>query len=152
MNRTASPTRKAVSQALAELMPLIMRGVQLDFFVKRGVTQTQFLTLSAIRAYDRCTMGALARNLNISMPTMTGIVDRLARAGYLRRLVQAEDRRQVIVELTPKAQSFFQQFLAVMRRRWEQVFRSLNAEELSAFYRVITKLRARLQVNHEPPA
>ena len=52
-------------------MPLIMRGVQLDFFVKRGVTQTQFLTLSAIRAYDRCTMGALARNLNISMPTMT---------------------------------------------------------------------------------
>jgi DNA-binding MarR family transcriptional regulator len=126
-------------------MPHIMRGVQLDFFVKRGVTQTQFLMLASIRAYRCCTMGTLARSLHISMPTTSGIVGRLVRAGYVRRAPPSEDRRQVIVELTGKGRAFFQQFEAVVRRRWEEVLLSLDADELSAFHVIVTKLRERLQ-------
>ena len=137
-------TRKEASLAVAKLMPQIMRGVQLEFFVKRGVTQTQFLLLASIRAYTRCTMGALARNLHVSMPTASGIVARLVRAGYVRRAPQADDRRQVIVELTGKAQVFFNDFESVIRRRWEEVLLTLEPGELEAFYDVITKLRERL--------
>ena len=144
MNRKA-PTRKDVSLAVAQLMPHIMRGVQLEFFVKRGVTQTQFLMLAAIRAYVRCTMSALTRSLHVSMPTASGIVDRLVHAGYVRRVPEAEDRRQVIVELTPKAQQFFHDFESVIRRRWEEALLSLEPNELRAFHDVITKLRERLQ-------
>ena len=138
-------SRKDVSLAVAQLMPHIMRGVQLDFFVKRGVTQTQFLLVAAIRAYVRCTMGTLAGNLHISMPTASGIVRRLVRTGLLRRVPQADDRRQVIVELTAKGQGFFHDFESVVRHRWEEVLISLEPDELAAFYGVITKLRARLQ-------
>ena len=134
-------TRKDVSRAVAELMPHIMRGIQLDFFVTRGVTQTQFLMLAAIRAYARCTMGVLARNLHVSLPTASGIVERLVRAGYIRRVPQSEDRRQVIVELTPKARDFFQAFEAVVRRRWEEALVSLESSELDAFHHAITKMR-----------
>ena len=144
MNKKAL-TPKDVSLAIAQLMPNIIRGIQLDFFIKRGVTQTQFLVLSAIRAYGRCTMGTLARSLHVSMPTVTGIVNRLVRAGYLRRLPKAEDRRQVRVELTAEGRSFFHQFQGVVRRRWEEVLRSLEPKELEAFYHVTTKLTAQLQ-------
>ena len=137
--------RKDVSLAVAKLMPHIMRGIQLDFFVKRRITQTQFLMLAAIRAYTRCTMGTLARNLHISMPTATGIVDRLVRAGYIRRVPHPEDRRQVIVELAQKAETFFRDFETVVRRRWEEALLPLEPNELRAFYDVITKLRERLQ-------
>ena len=51
-------TRKDVSLAVAGLMPHIMRGIQLDFFIKRGVTQTQFLLLASIRAYGRPSTGS----------------------------------------------------------------------------------------------
>lgn len=148
MNRLRSSprlTRRDVSLAVAELMPYIMRGVQLDFFVKRGVTQTQFLMLASIHASTRCTMGALARTLHVSMPTVSGIVDRLVRAGYVRRAPESEDRRQVIVELTRKGRQFLQDFSLVVRRRWEEALLPLKPEELSAFYDVITKLRKRLQ-------
>jgi len=128
-------------------MPNIIRGIQLDFFVKRGVTQTQFLVLVAIRAYGRCTMSALAKSLHVSMPTVTGIVDRLVRDGHVRRLPSSEDRRQVIVELTRSGQAFFEQFAAIVRRRWEEVLRSLAPRELEAFYHVVTKLREQLQPN-----
>jgi DNA-binding MarR family transcriptional regulator len=145
-NIAPSPvTRKDVSLAIARLMPLIMRGVQMDFFVKRGVTQTQFLMMAAIRAYARCSMTTLARNLHIAMPTATGIVDRLVRAGYVRRVARPDDRRQVAVELTPKAQQFFHEFEAVIRRRWEEALTALEPHDLHAFHTVISKLRDRLQ-------
>ena len=151
MNKTVQKprvSRQEASRAMAELMPNIIRGVQLDFFIKRGVTQTQFLVLGAIRAYGSCTMSTLARSLHVSMPTVTGIVDRLVRAGHVRRLSKPEDRRQVIVELTRRGQMFFQHFEAVVRRRWEEVLRSLEPQELQAFHAVITKLKAQLQPPH----
>ena len=145
--RRAHPivTRHTVSGAIAELMPYIIRGVQLEFFVKRGVTQTQFLLLVAIRAYPRCTMSVLAHNLHVSLPTASGIVERLVRAGYVRRVPRADDRRHVVVELTGKAQRFFRAFQRIIRRRWEEALRSLDVEELRAFHHVVTKLRQRLQ-------
>jgi len=140
-----TPTRKDVSLAVAQLMPQIMRGIQLDFFLKRGVTQTQFLVLASIRAYGRCMMGTLGRSLHVSMPTVSGIVDRLVRAGFVHRTHQADDRRQVIVALTSKGQVFFQDFEAIVRRRWEEALLPLDPHELSAFYHVITKLREQLR-------
>lgn len=173
--RSPPPSRKAVSLAVAQLMPQILRGVQLDFFVKRGVipppsaaaarrrrsagrprvagsdapgggiTQTQFLVLASIRAFSRCPMGILARSLHVTMPTVSGIVDRLVRAHLVRRAPHPTDRRQVMVELTAKGQAFLTEFQGIVRRRWEEVLRSLHPTELQAFYRVITKLREQLQ-------
>ena len=146
MNRPrAALTRKDVSLAVAGLMPYIIRGVQLDFFVKRGVTQTQFLLLASIRAYGRCTMGTLSRSLHVSRPTVSGIVERLVRAGFAHRVPQRDDRRQVVVELTRNGRTFFHDFEAVIRRRWEEALLSLEPAELRAFYDVVTKLRERLQ-------
>jgi DNA-binding MarR family transcriptional regulator len=131
--------------AVARLIPYIMRGTQLEFFVKRGVTQTQFLVLNAIRAYGRCSMSVLARDLHVSLPTVSGIVDRLVRAGYLDRRSQPEDRRQVIVELAPKATAFLKDFEAVIRRRWEEALITLDTHDLESFHGVMTKIRERLQ-------
>ena len=129
-------------------MPQIMRGVQLDFFVKRGVTQTQFLLLAAIRSYGRCAMGTLARNLHVSMPTASGVVERLVKSGFVRRHHLPEDRRCVVVELTLKSDQFFHDFESVIRRRWEEVLISLDPDELQALYDVMTKLRERLQADN----
>ena len=141
----ATVTRGQVSFEIAQLMPMIIQGVQLDFFVKRGVTQTQFLVVIAIHAYGRCAMGTLARSMHVSMPTTTGVVSRLVRMGFVRRSPHPADRRQVIVELTPKGRSFIQQFQAVIRRRWEEVLKSLGPRELEAFHHVVNKLREQLQ-------
>lgn len=137
--------RKEVSQAVARLMPNIIRGVSIDFFVRRGVTQTQFLVLLAVHSYGRCTMGTLARNMRVRMPTATGIIDRLVRDGFVRRSPCPEDRRQVFVELTPKGRDFIRQFQRVVQRRWEDVLKILGSGELEAFFRIVTKLREKLQ-------
>ncbi len=141
MNKKNPLSLETMSLAIAELMPNIIRGVQLDFFAGRRVTQTQFLLMVALHAYGRCTMTTLAKNMKIRMPTATGLVDRLERAGYLRRTASAEDRRKVMIELTAKGKKFILEFRSAMRRRWEEVMTVLNEKELREFYGVITKLR-----------
>ena len=145
MNKIAAVSRRDVSLAVARLMPHILRGMQLDFFVTRGVTQTQFLLLSAIRAGARCSMSALARNLHVSMPTVSGIVARLVRDRLVRRSHEAQDRRQVFVALTPKGRRFFRDFESVIRRRWEEALVQLEPPELKTFHQILTTLRERLQ-------
>lgn len=139
------------SAAVAQLVPNILRGVQLDFFVRKGVTQTQFLVLLALRAYGCCTMTTLAHSLHVQLPTATGIVSRLVAAGYLKRAPHPADRRQVIVELTAKGQTFIQEFQAVVRRRWEEVLQSLSPTELAAFHRILTKLDEQLRIPPQSP-
>lgn len=139
------PTRAQVSGAVATLMPYILRGIHLEFFITRGVTQTQFLLLASIRAYPRCTMGTLARNLHVSMPTATGIVHRLVHAGFVQRMPQPKDRRQVVVQLTRTGQMFFRDFEAIIRHRWEEALVSLKPQELRAFHDVLITLQDRLR-------
>ena len=154
MNKTPARQRatpQTVSQAVAQLMPNIIRGVQLDFFLKGGVTQTQFLVLTAVLSYQRCSMSTLAKSLHVSMPTVSGIIDRLARTGYVRRLPHPDDRRQVLVELTAKGQRFIREFQGVIRRRWQEVLRTLESVELEAFHHVVTKLTVQLRAIEQPP-
>jgi DNA-binding MarR family transcriptional regulator len=139
-----APTPKEVGKAFAQLLPLIVRGSQADFFVRRGVTQAQFLVLATIHAEGACTMGRLAQNLHVRMPTATGIVDRLVRAGHVRRATDPVDRRQVIVQLTRKGAAFIEHFQEVIQRRWEEILRSLTPQELTMFHHVITKLQQQL--------
>ena len=139
--------RRQASEAVAQLMPNVIRGVQLEFFIRRGVTQTQLLVLLAVHGYGGATMGTLARGLQVRMPTMTGIVQRLAKAGYVQRSSDPDDRRQVVVRLTAKGRAFIRQFQGLIRRRWEHVLQVLDPMELDAFYHVVTKLRTQLQTH-----
>ncbi|OIO37700.1 MAG: hypothetical protein COT00_02430 [Candidatus Omnitrophica bacterium CG07_land_8_20_14_0_80_50_8] len=147
MNKKYSFSLKDVSLTLAELMPNIMRGVQLDFFARRSMTQPQFMMMVAIHSYGQCRMTNLAGGMKIKMPTATGLADRLASAGYVRRFNEPDDRRVVLLELTPKGRKFIIEFKKMMRRRWEEVLEPLDARELSAFYRAIIKLTDHLRAS-----
>ena len=137
--------RKTVSWAVAQLMPRIIQGVQLEFLVKRTITQTQFVVLVAVYSKKRSTMNALAQSMHVSMPTISGIIDRLVKAGYLKRQESPADRRQVIVELTKKGQLLIEQFQSVISQRWQEVLKSLDSNELESFYGVLTKLKEGLE-------
>src|SRR3989338_5870037 len=147
MNKRApsKDSLKHASLAMAELMPQIIRGAQLDFFAKSGVTQTQFLVLAAIFAYGEATMVQLARSLHVSMPTMTGIVERLASATYVKRETKPTDRRQIVIELTSKGIHFIKQFQLLVSKRWSEVLKVLRPHELNAFHRVVAKLHGELK-------
>jgi DNA-binding MarR family transcriptional regulator len=68
-----------------------------------GVNRTDLRVMDVLQRNGPMTISRLADLNQLSRPAMTTVVDRLEKAGYARRTPDAEDRRQVLVALTPKA-------------------------------------------------
>lgn len=132
---------RALSREIAQFMPRMIRGVQFDFFARHPITQTQFFMLIAVESYGRCTMGTLARNMKIRMPTATGIIARMVSAGLVKRQSDPSDRRSVIVTVTPKGARLIAAFKVVLSDRWAAALKGLDAAELRQFHAIILKLR-----------
>jgi DNA-binding MarR family transcriptional regulator len=66
-----------------------------------GINPTDGRALDVIEQHGRITAGELARELRLSTGAVTTLVDRLERAGFARRVPDTEDRRRVLIEVTP---------------------------------------------------
>lgn len=66
-----------------------------------GLTGPQMLCLREIAGRGSLTTGALAKGIALSPATLTGILDRLEVRGLVSRERRPEDKRRVLVSLTP---------------------------------------------------
>jgi len=81
--------------------PMRERTSQLHF------TPPQFHTLFWLGVDGTLPMGEIAAHCGITEKTITGVVDRLEREGYVQRTRDAEDRRVVHVRLSRKGATTF---------------------------------------------
>ena len=85
----------------------IMRGVDLHsrrLAEEHGLTGPQLAVLQCAARLDGASIVSLARATHLSSPTVTGIVDRLARNGLVERTRSKEDRRSIRVTLTSRGE------------------------------------------------
>lgn len=64
---------------------------------RRGLTASENKALDLIARRGQVTPGDLARELGLTPGAVTGLVDRLSRAGYARRVPDPTDRRKTYV-------------------------------------------------------
>jgi DNA-binding MarR family transcriptional regulator len=67
-----------------------------------GVTGPQRLALRVIGLFPRISAGNLASILHLHPSTLTGVLQRLAAQGLLRRVDDPRDRRRAVLELTAR--------------------------------------------------
>src|SRR5918995_739593 len=67
-----------------------------------GVNRTDLHCLNIIENSGGLTAGELAAEAALTTGAVTGVVDRLEKVGYARRVPDPADRRRVKVEVTPK--------------------------------------------------
>jgi len=68
-----------------------------------GINRTDGRCLDVIDRNGRLTAGELAREVGLTTGAVTALVDRLEVAGLLQRKSDPNDRRKVLIELTPEA-------------------------------------------------
>src|SRR5438270_8749054 len=66
-----------------------------------GVNETDLHCLNIIENRGGLTAGELAAQSGLTNGAITGVLDRLERAGYARRVADPADRRRVNVEVSP---------------------------------------------------
>ncbi len=92
-----------------------------------NLTYPQFHTLLAIHHNSPgCTMGTLAEETNQVSATVTGIVDRLVERGFVARTRHADDRRQVLVQLTDLGMEKLKSVFEMRRQRLVRVLAHID--------------------------
>jgi DNA-binding MarR family transcriptional regulator len=94
-------------------------------------------------------VGDIADWLGVSAPTASEQVDGLVEAGKAERKVNPDDRREVLVELTPKAMEMMDYFWNLQRSRVQAVMARFTPEEQPI---VIRTLEAFVEVFEQDPA
>lgn len=97
-----------------------------------GMTLPQVLCLRAIdaagRTESRATAAEVARNVQLSPATVTGIIDRLERGEFVQRERDTVDRRKVYLRLTPKGQEWLNTMPSNLQDRVVERLNSLSSE------------------------
>ncbi|MBF0490256.1 MAG: winged helix-turn-helix transcriptional regulator [Candidatus Omnitrophica bacterium] len=140
-----STKRQQTAQSIASLLPYIVQGVHFGVVASRSMTQTQFILVVFLYVKGPCTMSTLASHLKVQMPTVTGLVDRLAAAKYIKRQPHLQDRRQIMIELTPKAHVFLKEFIGMYAKRWEEILLILDKKELEQMLSISLKLNSAME-------
>jgi DNA-binding MarR family transcriptional regulator len=88
--------------------------------------------LSALQYIDgtETTLGDVARSLNVTPAVVTGLIDRLERRGYVRRVASTFDRRRVHIELTTAGEDVREQAEFQLAARLETLISTLSQDEI----------------------
>lgn len=108
-----------------------------------GITPSQFYVLSYLWRKDEAKFKDLAKSVNIEGPTLTGILDRLERNGFIIRKDDAEDRRSIVISLTEKAKEIIPKGMEFVQQLDDEVKNSFLPEEFMSCMKVIDKIAKR---------
>ncbi|MFO0549857.1 MAG: MarR family transcriptional regulator [Polyangiaceae bacterium] len=98
---------------------------------RAGLTVSDWRSLDLItRAEDSLTPGQLAERINLSTGAITGVLDRLERAGYVRREKDPKDRRQVLVHVVDARTRELEPIQAPLAHAMHELCASYSNEEL----------------------
>jgi DNA-binding MarR family transcriptional regulator len=113
---------------------------------RMGLSAADHKALGVIRRAGELTAGELAGETGLSPAAVTGLLDRLEDAGYVRRRRDARDRRRILVSSAPDERSNPDGIFAELTSAMEGVVARYNEDEVKAIrdylVRTIAVLRA----------
>ena len=113
-----------------------------------GVNLTDLRCLDVLDQHGRSTAGEIAAALGRTTGSVTTLLDRLERSGYVRRTRDSIDRRRVLVELTPRSQRLAAELYAPLAEEGQALLERYGAREL-ALLRDFLRGSRDMQVRHE---
>jgi MarR family transcriptional regulator, organic hydroperoxide resistance regulator len=133
--RTESPT--------AYMFVLLAKRLRLEFetrFAPLGIHAGQDRLLQELWREDGITQRELIERLSVEPPTVTGIVQRLERAGFLSREPDADNRRIQRVHLTDAGRKLEGPVRKVWRDVERRFLRDLSPAERDQLQSILTRL------------
>src|SRR6478736_2045128 len=136
-----------VTARLSRIGPHLARR-QDEVFSRFGLSRGDVGALSALRIAGppyRLSPTRLAKGLMLSSAGVTSRIDRLERRGFVRRLADPNDRRGVIVELTPEGLGAVDSAVAALTVSDRQLLARLEPDEIAQLESILRKLLGGLE-------
>jgi DNA-binding MarR family transcriptional regulator len=132
--------RQELEAELGSAVREFQRGSdEIDEVVTRlmGINRTDARAIDVLDEHGRMTAGELASRTGLTSGAITGVLDRLERAGYVQRTRDEADRRRVLVEPTSKARDAAREYYGPLAELNAPVLAGISDRELAAFVRFL---------------
>ena len=97
--------------------------------------------MDAIGIQEKKNMSSVARELSVTVGTLTIAMNNLVKKGYVQRVRSQEDRRVVLVSLSEKGQKAYYHHKNFHQKMVLAVLKDLNVQETEALTQALGKLQ-----------
>ncbi len=125
---------KSIHNVLLEQMNGHIRELDLT------ISQVNVLVSIASHRGEGVSQREIERELYLSNPTVTGILQRLEAKGFVTRVADEQDRRYKRVRLTARCERLGERIQEKGRKTFEQIFQGFTPEEFSALNQMLERL------------
>ena len=116
---------------------------------RRGVAVPVWRVLAALSDTPGETVTALAAACLLQQPTMTKLLDRMERDGWIRRSSDTTDRRRKLIEALPASKPAWTKIIAAAKRVRTRATRGLTTTQLAQLKKLLRLVQSNLD---EPSA
>jgi DNA-binding MarR family transcriptional regulator len=110
---------------------------------RHGLTHAALNALAVIEgAGGPLPTGEVGARMHITTGTTTTVLDTLERKGLVRRQADQDDRRRVLVDITPEAQDVLDRLLPEVQQAARGVMGALDDERLQMLLETLADVRA----------
>lgn len=141
------PVVYRIQMALQQLK----RNLELDSSISAasGVTRPQMFMMYAIDKRGRCNLTQLAEQMEVKPSAITVMIDRLEKAGFVKRTHDTVDRRSIFVEMTASGKVVLQQAIEERNTVLKRYLSRLKQEEVVIFTELLEKVAEPTKMDEE---
>lgn len=150
-NIPQKPTIQAAKEAFIPTMKELVRAYQSfsaysEAHIRQfDLTPAQFDVIATLGNTNGLSMGEIGARTLITKGTLTGVVDRLIQKQLVVREIPSNNRRNVIVQLTPSGQQVFEQVFPAHIAHLKEQFEKLEPSELELLKVLLSRLKQAFQ-------
>ena len=104
------------------------------------ITIPQMFILEILNRKGERIMSELAQALSITTSAVTGLIDRMIKAGFVTRTRGIKDRRLVKIKITKKGKTLIENILSQRRQMLRDVFGKLEKVERERYLEILEKV------------
>ena len=135
-------TYKAINDILVHLFNEIWELEEKAIITEeyKDITNNDMHVIEAIGIGAPKNMSAIARELSVTVGTLTIAMNSLVKKGYVVRARGKEDRRIVYISLSDKGRRAYEHHAEFHRQMIDSIKEELTPQELDILYQALTKL------------
>lgn len=138
-----SPGDNVFYEEMARFMPVFLRAVairQEKILMGGDIAISHIVVIDVLSEKGTCTMGEIAKALNLTMSAATSIVDKMIEKGLVSRERDKSDRRVVRVSLVSGGKALAKKIYIFRKNVSKDLYSSLTIEEKNVHMVIMKKI------------
>lgn len=107
---------------------------------KDDLSMKQTMVIDYVHKHKKCTMGEIAHYMEISPSAVSQIVARLEKENYLKRDINPNNRREVVVLLAENGEAYYHRDEQINKLILDKIYSKMPVENLKQLRSLIQRL------------